>query len=184
MADYQSLIQPIAQALLTIDAAGDPVIVGQGFASVERGTSLTGDFLLTLDSGIGVADIGSGNVTNEAGFGYPDGSVGPNGLDLRLAHVTLTMRGGTGGAPGLPPGSTAISNLSASFVTAPGTGALQISIQTSAAPALGGIQDPSGAGAPNGFGSGLEIMVWKLATPDNVSIQASGPIFQPAMMFP
>jgi hypothetical protein len=181
MADYQSLIQPIAQGLLTIDAAGDPVIVGQGFASVERGVAPTGDFLVTLDFGRGVADIGSGNVATEPGFGYPDGAVGPNGLDPRLASVSLTMRGGTGG---ILLGATTISNLSASFVNAPGTGALQISIQTAAVPALGGQQDPSGAGAADIAGSGLEILVWKLATPDNVTMQVSGPLFQPAMMFP
>jgi hypothetical protein len=181
MADYQSLMQPVAQGLLTIDAAGDPVIVGQGFALVERGTAPAGDFLITLDSGIGVADIGSGNVANEPGFGYPDGTVGPNGLDPRLAHVSLTVRGGTGG---LTLGATQLSNLSASFVTAPDTGALQISIQTSSVPALGGQQDPSGPGAPNINGSGLEIMVWKLATPDNVTQQAFGPLYQNAMQFP
>lgn len=181
MADYQSLIQPIAQALLTIDAAGDPVIVGQGFASVERGAAPAGDFLLTLDFGTDVADIGSGSLVGEPGFGYPDGVVGPNGLDPRLAHVMLTMRGGTGG---LVTGATTISNLSASFVNAPGTGALQISIQTAATPALGGQQDPSGAGVANVAGSGLEILVWKLATPDNVTAQLTGPLYQPAMMFP
>lgn len=185
MADYQSLIQPIAQGLLTIDAAGDPVIVGQGFASVERGVNPAGDFLVNLDSGTIAADINSGPVAGIAGGGgLPDGFVGPNGLDPRLAHVTLTMRGGTGAAPGLAPGSTVISNLSASFVVTPGAGALQIAIQTSAVPALGGLLDPTGAGVANGVGSGLEIMVWKLATPDNVTSVQVGPLFQPAMAFP
>lgn len=181
MGDYQSLIQPIAQALLTIDAAGDPVIVGQGFASVERGAAPAGDFLLTMDSGSGAADIGSGSLVGEPGFGYPDGRVGPNGLDPRFAHVVLTVRGGAGG---LTNGATILSNLSASFVNAPDTGALQISIQTAAVPALGGQQDPMGAGVASIAGSGLEIMVWKLSTPDNVNFQASGPLFQPSRQFP
>jgi hypothetical protein len=184
MGDYSAAtIQPIAQGLLTIDAAGDPVIVGQGFASVERGVNPAGDFLVTLDSGTVAADINSGAVAGIAGGGngIPDGNVGPNGLDPRLAHVTLTMRGGVGG---IVQGATTISNLSASFVNAPGTGALQISIQTAATPALGGQVDPSGAGAPNVAGSGLEIMVWKLATPDNVTQQSFGPMYTPVIQFP
>ena len=187
MADYQSLIQPVAQGLLTIDAAGDPVIVGQGFASVERNiANPNGDFILTLDSGTDIADINSGPVAGVAGgWGLPDGFVGPNGLDPRLAHVTLTMRGGNGAGPSLAPGSTAISVLSASFIVTPGAGALQISIQTATTPALGGLLDPSGmGGVANGVGSGLEIMVWKLATPDNVTSVQVGPLFQPAMAFP
>jgi hypothetical protein len=181
MADYQNLLQPVAQALLTIDTAGDPVIVGQGFASVERGATPAGDFILTLDSGTDVADVGSGTLVGEPGFGYSDGVVGPNGLDPRLSHVALTVRGGTGG---LTLGATILSNLTASFITAPDTGALQIEITTAATPALGGQQDPMGAGVANTAGSGLEIFVWKLAIPDNVNFQASGPLYNPALVFP
>ena len=71
MADYAAApLQPIAQALLTIDAAGNPQITGRGFSSVVRASAFPGDFLLTIDEGTGVADIGSGGLVNEPGFGY------------------------------------------------------------------------------------------------------------------
>jgi len=170
MADYAAApLQPLAQALLTIDASGTPQIAGRGFSSVARGAAPVGNFMLTLDEGTGVADVGSG----------PDftvGIIGPNGLDPRLARVALTMRGGT-----TAPGTTTISDLNAVFTSIPGQGA-QLEIGLAIDPATPA--DPMGPGAPNANGGGLEIMLWQVPTPDNVNTVIVGPLFQGAMQFP
>jgi len=180
MADYAAVpLQPIADALLTINAAGNPVITGRGFSSVARPVgSPIGDFILTLDSGTGVSDIGSGSLVGEPGFGFPDGFVGPNGLDPRFARVSVTMRGGT-----TAPGTTTISTRIATFITTPGSGALQI--QITLRNTANAVTDPMGAGVANADGSGVEIMVWNgNAGPDNATAQLVGPLFQGAMQFP
>jgi hypothetical protein len=179
MADYAAApLQPIAQALLTIDAAGNPQITGRGFSSVVRASAFPGDFLLTIDEGTGVADIGSGGLVNEPGFGYATGFVGPNGLDPRFVRASLTMRGGT-----TAPGVTTLSDLSVSFVSVPGQGVTQIRV--SIATALDLPLDPMGFGVPNTDGSGLEIMLWNgNAGPDNAQAALVGPLFQGAMQFP
>lgn len=185
MADYAAVpLQPIADALLTINAAGNPVITGRGFSSVARPAgSPIGDFVLTFDEGIGVSDIGSGNTSivdgsPVPGFGYTDGRVGPNGIDPRFARVNVTMRGGT-----TAPGTTTISSRIATFITTPGSGALQLEITLRNT--ANAVTDPMGAGVPNADGSGVEIMVWNgNAGPDNAAAQLVGPLFQGAMKFP
>lgn len=179
MADYAAApSQVIAHGLITIDAAGDPMVTGRGFSIIERGVGL-GNFILTFDAGVVIADIGSGSVTNAAGFGYPDGTVGPYALDPRKARIAMTMRGGT-----TAPGATTISPLSASFIMTPGEGSTQIqvvpvNVVTDAA------TDPMGHGVANADGGGLEIIVWYGgATPDDATQQAFGPLYQSAMMFP
>ena len=172
MADYAAVpVQPIAQALLTIDAAGNPQITGRGFSSVVRASGFAGDFLLTMDEGTGAADIGSG----------PDftvGIIGPNGLDPRFVRVSVTIRGGT-----IMPGTTDISDRSVVITSVPGEGATQIRIAM--ASALDAPLDPMGAGVPNAHGSGAEIMVWNgNAGPDNAQAVIVGPLFQGAMQFP
>jgi hypothetical protein len=181
MADYAAVpLQPIAHALLTIDAAGNPQITGRGFSSVERASAFAGDFLLTMDEGTGVADIGSGSVVGQAGFGYATGIIGPNGLDPRFARVGVTMRGGT-----TAPGSTTIAQRMAEFVVTPGEGALQVRISLAGGAGFDTPTDPMGAGAANANGSGVEIMVWNgNAGPDNAQQQLVGPLFQGAMQFP
>jgi hypothetical protein len=171
MADYAAVpVQPIADALLTINAAGNPVITGRGFSSVVR-ASVTGDFLLTFDDGIGVDDVGSG----------PDftvGIIGPNGIDPRFARVSVTMRGGT-----TAPGVTTISERIVTFIVMPGSGALQI--QLTLRNAANAVTDPMGAGVPNADGGGVEIMVWNgNAGSDIAQAQLVGPLFQGAMQFP
>ena len=170
MADYAAApLQPLAQALLTIDATNTPQITGRGFSSVARGAGPMGNFILTLDEGIGVADVGSG----------PDftvGIIGPNGLDPRLARVAMTMRGGT-----TAPGTTLITDMSVNLVSVPGEGA-QLEIALALDPATPA--DPMGAGVPNANGGGLEVMLWQVPTPDNVNVQVVGPLFQGAMQFP
>lgn len=172
MADYASVpVQPIAQALLTIDAAGNPQITGQGFSSVIRASMVAGDFLLTMEEGIGAADIGSG----------PDftvGIIGPNGLDPRFLRASITVRGGTGA-----PGTTDIADRTVSVVSVPGEGATQIRVTV--ATATDAHVDPMGAGIPSAHGSGLEIMVWNgNAGPDDAQAVIVGPLFQGAMQFP
>ncbi len=172
MADYAAVpVQPVAQALLTIDAAGNPQVTGRGFSTVVRATANPGDFLITMDEGVGAADVGSG----------PDftvGVIGPNGLDPRFARVSLTMRGGT-----TPPGTTTIQDRSASLTSTPGEGATQIRVTLRNTGNT--LTDPMGAGVPNANGSGLEIMVWNgNAGPDNAQAQLVGPLFQGAMQFP
>lgn len=172
MADYAAVpVQPIAQALLTIDAAGNPQVTGRGFSGVVRASGFAGDFLLTMDEGTGAADIGSG----------PDftvGVIGPNGLDPRFVRVAATIRGGT-----TAPGITDISDRSVSITSVPGEGATQIRIAIATAADVP--TDPMGAGVPNAHGSGLEIMVWNgNAGPDNAQAVIIGPLFQGAMQFP
>lgn len=172
MADYAAVpVQPIAQALLTIDAAGNPQITGRGFSSVVRASGAAGDFLLTMDEGTGAADVGSGD-------GFTIGVIGPNGLDPRFVRVVGTVRGGT-----TPPGGTDISQRSVSITSVPGEGATQIRMTLTTN--LDAAADPMGAGVPNAHGSGLEIMVWNgNAGPDNAQAVIVGPLFQGAMQFP
>ncbi|HYB24722.1 MAG TPA: hypothetical protein VED41_13050 [Solirubrobacteraceae bacterium] len=179
MADYAAVpVQPIAQALLTIDAAGNPQLTGQGFSSVVRASVNPGDFLLTLDEGTSVADVGSGGVVDQPGFGYSTGIVGPNGLDPRFVRVSITIRGGT-----TAPGLTDISDRTASITSVPGEGVTQIRVAL--ATALDVPTDPMGAGVPNAHGSGMEIMIWNgNAGPDNAQAVLVGPLFQGAMQFP
>ncbi len=171
MADYAAVYaQPVAQALLTIDAAGNPQIAGRGFSDVTRDPA-TGGFLLTFDQGTGVADVGSG----------PDftvGIIGPNGLDPACARVAMTMRGGT-----TAPGTTTINSLTATVVPGtPGMGGTQLSVVTSI---IDTPNDPMGHGVPNANGGGLEIMVWNGCGPENAAPAALvGPLFQGAMQFP
>jgi hypothetical protein len=183
MADYAAVpVQPIAFALLTINAAGNPVITGRGFSSAAR-ASVTGDFLLTFDEGVGVADIGSGNVTtvngqDVPGFGYPDGQIGPNGMDPNFGRVSVTMRAGT-----TAPGTTTISSRIVTWVVTPGSGALQL--QITLRNTANAVTDPMGAGVANADGGGVEIMVWNgNAGPDAAAVQLVGPLFQVAMQFP
>jgi len=180
MYDASTLV-PIAEALLTIDAAGDPQIIGNGFSAVARGPG-NGNFLLTFDTGTGVEDVGSGSPIVVDGQAVPGGfaqrQIGPNGLDPRLARAAITVRGGT-----TAPGSTTLASQTAEFVVgAPGAGALtlQVVVRNAADAAI----DPMGAGVPNAAGSGLEIMVWSFATPDDVTVQQIGPLFQSSMQFP
>jgi len=172
MADYASVpVQPIAQGLLTIDAAGNPQITGRGFSSVVRGSGLVGDFVLTMDEGTGAADVGSGD-------GFTIGVIGPNGLDPRFVRIGLTVRGGT-----VPPGNTDITDRSAAITSVPGEGATQLRVALAVDPATPA--DPMGFGVPNAHGSGLEIMVWNgNAGPDNAQATIVGPLFQGAMQFP
>jgi hypothetical protein len=174
MADYAGVpVQPIAHALLTIDAAMNPQITGRGFSNVIRASGSPGDFLLTMDEGTGAADIGSG----------PDftvGVIGPNGLDPRFARVSITMRGGT-----TAPGSTTIAQRMVSLTSTPGEGATQIRVSIAGGPGFDNPLDPMGAGIPNATGSGMEIMVWNgNAGPDNAQAVLVGPLFQGAMQFP
>lgn len=178
MSDYAAAtVQVIAEGLLTIDAAGNPQITGQGFAAVARASVNPGDFTLDLEEGTGVADVSSGTIVNRPGTGgFPDGRVGPNGVDTRLLRVEMTMRGGT-----TAPGSTTIADLSVGFIAAAGTTQLRIALGT----ALDAPTDPMGAGAPNAAGGGLEIIVfYGNATPDSFTQQAFGPAYQPALTFP
>ena len=178
MSDYAAAsLQVIAEGLLTIDAAGDPQITGQGFASVTRASINPGDFRIDLEEGVGVADVSSGSIVNVPGTnGYPDGRVGPNGLDTRLLRVAMTMRGGT-----TAPGTTTIADMSVGFVAAAGTTQIRIALGN----AFEVPTDPMGFGAPNAAGGGLEIIVfYGNATPDSFTQQLFGPNYQPAMMFP
>lgn len=180
MADYAATpVQIIAQGVLTIDAAGNPQISGTGFSVAARGAFPVGDFVLSFDEGIGWADIGSGSLVGEAGFGFPDGQIGPNGIDPRFARVSFTMRGGT-----TAPGTTTITDKAAVFVSVPGQGATQLHVGLAIDPATPA--DPMGPGGPNANGGGLEIVIWygNAGQSDNFTQQASGPLFQPAMMFP
>jgi hypothetical protein len=182
MSDYAAVpVQPIAQALLTIDAAGDPQISGRGFSSVTRATGV-GDFLLTFAQGIGVADIGSGSVSvvngsAVPGFGFTDGRSGPNGLNPRFARVSTMMRAGT-----TAPGATLIVSRMATFTSVPGQGATQL--RMTLRNVANALTDPMGAGAPNATGGGLEIMVWSTSIPDDNAQKLVGPLFQGAMQFP
>jgi hypothetical protein len=179
MADYAAVpVQPIAQALLTIDAAGNPQITGKGFSDVVRASGNPGDFLLTLDEGTAVADIGSGGIVDQPGFGYSTGIVGPNGIDPRFLRVAITIRGGT-----TAPGLTDLFDLSVLITSVPGQGVTQIHVAI--ATALDVPTDPMGLGVPNAHGSGMEIMVWNgNATPDNAQAELVGPLFQGVMQFP
>jgi hypothetical protein len=179
MADYAATpLQPVAQALLTIDAAGNPQLTGRGFSTVVRASVNPGDFLLTMDEGTGIADIGSGELIGQPGLGFATGIIGPNGLDPRFARISLTMRGGT-----TAPGITTIQDRTVTITSVPGEGATQIHValrNTGNAPT-----DPMGFGVPNANGSGLEIMVWNgNAGPDNAQAQLVGPIFQGVIQFP
>src|SRR5271163_1321556 len=169
MADYAAVFaQPVAQALLLIDAAGDPFLAGNGFSSVVRDPA-TGGFILTLQEGTGVADVGSGE-------GLTVGIIGPNGLDPACARVAMTMRGGT-----TPPGVTTINNLSATFITTPGSGGTQMRVITAIIDAP---MDPMGPGGPNANGGGLEIVVWNGCGAESAAPAALvGPLFQGAMQF-
>lgn len=180
MSDYAAApIQIIAHAILTIDAAGNPQVTGRGFKNVTRMTPI-GDFQLDFDEGTSVADIGSGGIVDEPGFGYSTGIVGPNGVDPRFARVSTLMRGGT-----TAPGTTTISaNISVAFTSVPGQGATGFRLTTrNNADAL---VDPMGPGAPNANGSGLEIVVWygNAGEPDDFTQPQFGPLFQPVMQFP
>jgi hypothetical protein len=171
MADYAAVpVQPIAHGLLTINAGGNPIITGRGFASAVR-VNPVGDFLLAFDHGVGVADIGSGP-------GFTVGIIGPNGLDPRFIRASITMRGGT-----TAPGLTTISSRIVTFVVTPGEGvvAVQITLRNT-----GNIlTDPMGAGVANAAGSGVEIIVWNgNAGPDNAQAALVGPLFQNAFKFP
>jgi hypothetical protein len=172
MADYAAVpVQPIAQALLTIDAAGNPQLTGRGFSGVVRASAFAGDFLLTLDEGTGAADVGSGE-------GFTMGIIGPNGLDPRFVRAAITIRGGT-----TAPGITDISDRSISITSVPGEGATQIRVAIATATDVS--VDPMGFGVPNAHGSGMEIMVWNgNAGPDNAVAVIIGPLFQGAMQFP
>lgn len=172
---------PIAQALLTIDTNGDPQVAGAGFATVSRGPGF-GNFMLTLDMGTAVGDFGSGSpaIINGQAVqgGYSHREVGPNGLDPRFARAMVTVRGGT-----TAPGTTTLTSQSTEFVAGPpGSGSLVLQIVTR--DVTDAAIDPMGAGVPNAAGSGIEIMVWSFATPDNVTIQQFGPLFQSSMQFP
>lgn len=180
-------MQPIAQGLLTIDAAGDPLITGDGFSSVSRVTA-TGDFLLEFDLGTGVEDVGSGSPSIVNGQpvsgGFADGHIGPNGIDPARTIVAMTMRGNST-APLVPatPGETTISSLTFEFIApSPGEGATQLRVflrNTADAPT-----DPMGAGVPTTAGSGLEILIYSLSSVDNVNQQAFGPLYQSSFKFP
>jgi hypothetical protein len=172
MTDYAAVpVQPIAHALLTINAAGNPVITGRGFSNVTRGVGPIGDFILTMDEGVGAADVGSGS-------GFTIGVIGPNGIDPRFARVSITMRGGTGA-----PGTTTISSRIASLMSTPGEGAIQLGITLRNT--VNALTDPMGSGVPDPAGSGAEIIVWNgNAGPDNAQAVLVGPLFQGAMQFP
>lgn len=182
MSDYAAVpIQPIAQALLTIDAAGDPQLTGHGFSVVSRVTGV-GDFLLTFAQGMGVADIGSGSVpiingSPVPGFGFTDGRNGPNGLNPRFARVSTMARAGT-----TAPGTTTIVSRMATFTSVPGSGATQLRLTLR--DVANALVDPMGAGAPSATGGGLEIMVWSTSVPDDAAQKLVGPLFQGAMQFP
>ena len=177
MSDYAAAaIEIVAEGLLTIDVAGNPVITGRGFSSVVR-VAPTGDFLFTFDEGVIAADVGSGSIVNRPGFGAPDGRVGPNGIDPRSVRVALTMRSGT-----TMPGTTTIADKSVAISTGPGGTQLRVGLGNIAdAPT-----DPMGAGAPNAAGGGLEIIVFygNAGMPFDFSQQLVGPAYQPAMTFP
>lgn len=180
MADYGAApIKLIAHAILTIDAAGVPQVTGRGFSTVTRVTA-SGDFQLTFDEGVGFADIGSGSVVDVPGFGYPDGIIGPNGVDPRFARVAAQMRGGT-----TAPGATTITaNVGVAFTITPGQGAT--GFRLTMRDVGNTLRDPMGAGAPNANGSGLEIMVWygNAGAADSFSQQAFGPAYQSVIQFP
>jgi hypothetical protein len=180
MADYAATpLQVIAHGLIAIDAAGDPIVTGRGFSSIERSTGGPGDFTLTFDEGTIASDISSGQLINQpGGNGLPDGRIGPYAIDPDFARVAMMMRGGT-----TAPGSTTLTPRSVAFVSTPGAGATQIRVvvvdDTDTA------TDPMGPGAPNASGGGMEIIVWYGgAAPDDVTQQAVGPLYQPAMAFP
>jgi hypothetical protein len=180
MADYAATpLQAIAQALIAIDAAGDPIVSGRGFSSIERGASPEGDFILTFDAGVLAADISSGQLVNQpGGNGNSVGTVGPYALDPDFARVAMTMRGGS-----TAPGTSTLTPRSTSFITTPGQGATQIRVivvNDADAPT-----DPMGAGVVNANGGGLELVVWYGgAAPDDVTQQIVGPLFQAALAFP
>lgn len=177
MTDYAAApIQPIAEALLIIDAAGNPQLVGHGFSSVVRVLPGPGRFRITFDEGVVPEDVGSGGLVNEPGFGYTDGRVGPNGVDPNKLRVALTMRSGT-----TAPGSTTLADLNASVSVTP----QGIQIDVAIANFLDAPTDPMGAGAPNANGGGLEIIAfYGNATADNFSQQLVGPNYQPVLQFP
>lgn len=177
MSDYAAApMQVIAEALLIIDAAGDPQLVGHGFSSVVRVLPGPGRFLLTFSEGVVPPDIGSGGLVGRPGFGYTDGRVGPNGIDPTKVRVALTMRSGT-----TAPGTTTIADLNAQIAASPQGTQLEIALAT----ALDAPTDPMGAGAPNADGGGLEIVVfYGNATADSFSQQLVGPGYQPVMTFP
>ena len=177
MSDYAAApVQLLADALLVLDAAGVPQIVGRGFSSVARVGGGAGRFILTFDEGVVPEDVGSGMLVGRPGFGYTDGRVGPNGIDPSKVRVALTMRSGT-----TAPGSTLIADLNAQVAATPQGTQLEIALADS----LDAPLDPTGFGAPNAAGGGLEIVVfYGNATPDSFSQQLVGPAFQPAMKFP
>jgi len=172
MADYAAVpVQMVAQGLITIDAAGNPVVTGRGFSDIARGAPPAGNFILTFDQGTGVMDVGSGP-------GEASGIIGPLALDPRFARIAMQMRSGT-----TAPGTTTLSPRSATFITTPGEGAAQI--QVVVVDPTDTPTDPMGAGAPNANGGGLEIVVWYgNAGPDDAQQQFVGPLFQGAMQFP
>ncbi len=180
MADYAAVpVQPIANGYLQI-VGGLPVISGRGFLDVVRGAGPAGDFIVSLDMGVVVADNGSGQVTvinGQAvpGFGYSTGRVGPNGLDLTRVHVHGTARGQALG--GLP--TSRIAAIDVSYIASPGgVGIVQFEVVTSSV--AGAAIDPTGANA-----NGIELSVWNgNAGPDNASFQPVGPLFQGAFKFP
>ena len=179
MADYAATpLQVLAQGFITIDAAGDPVVTGRGFGTIERGVSPLGDFILTFDEGSIAMDISSGPIVNQpGGNGLPDGRVGPNGLDPTKARIAMTMRGGT-----TAPGLTTLSPRSVQITT---TGSGATTIEVVVVNDVDAPTDPMGHGAPNADGGGIEIIIWYGgAAPDDVTQQVVGPLFQPAMVFP
>lgn len=179
MADYAATpLQIIAHALVAIDAAGDPIVMGRGFSTIER-SGPEGDFTLTFDAGIIAADISSGPIINQpGGNGLPSGRLGPNAIDPRFARAAMMMRGGT-----TAPGSTTVVPRSISYIVTPGAGATQIRVVI--VNDMDALTDPMGSGVPNANGGGFEIMVWYGgAAPDDVTQQVVGPLFQPAMAFP
>ena len=150
--------------------------------------TVAGDFLLDFDLGTGVSDVGSGspNIVDGQAVAaqFPDGRIGPNGVDPARTFVSLTMRGNST-APLVPatPGTTTVASLTFEFVApTPGEGATQLRVllRNSVDAAV----DPMGAGVPTTAGSGVEILVWTLASADNVNQQAVGPLYQAAFKFP
>lgn len=176
MSDYAAAaVQVIAEAMLVIDAAGDPQIVGRGFSTVVRGPG-AGNFTLTFDEGVCPEDVGSGMLVGRPGFGYTDGRVGPNGVDPSKARVSLTMRSGS-----VAPGTTTIADRTAVFTTGPQGTQLSVRLAT----ALDAPTDPMGFGVPNADGGGLEIIVfYGNAAADNFSQTLVGPAYQQVMKFP
>ena len=162
MADYAAVpVQVVAQALLIIDAGGNPQLVDQrGFFGVTRGTSAHGDFILQFDHQ---------NPLDPVSIGLP----GTEALDPRRARVNVTNRGN-----GASPPTSRIAGHNSSFVMTPGEGATAVEITT--VDVAGALIDPALAN-----GLGVEIVVWNgSAAPDNFNQQLFGPAYQSVMQFP